>query len=148
MIDDHLGAVTDQLTEELAARLATVLRLAGPDGIIEADQRASVIAQHVALALCSADERERAETVIDLASALDIGADTDPEWWGTPVGRICAGSLAGVTPDADQVTAAQAADMLGVGRARVYQLLDGGKLDRHPDGGVTRASVYQRLART
>ena len=28
-----------------------------------------------------------------------------------------------------------AAAMLGVSRARVYQLLDGGKLERHPDGG-------------
>jgi hypothetical protein len=33
-----------------------------------------------------------------------------------------------------------------VGPSRVYQLLEAGKLDRHPDGGVTRSSVMRRVA--
>ncbi|HEV2810667.1 MAG TPA: hypothetical protein VGV93_09770 [Acidimicrobiales bacterium] len=35
--------------------------------------------------------------------------------------------------------------MLGVSRGRVYQLIDSGKLDRHPDGGVTATGGALRL---
>ena len=42
------------------------------------------------------------------------------------------------------VTAAQAATMLGVSRQRVDSLAGSGKLERHPGGGVTVASVVAR----
>lgn len=143
MIDHDEAAVAASLTDDLAARLHTILRPAGPTGIEEADRLAAWVAGRVAPSLCSDDEHEVADAVIDLASALDIGEHTDPEWWATPVGQICAASLAGVTTD--QVAAIQAARMLGIGKARVYQLIDAGRLERHPDGGVTLASVYQRM---
>ena len=37
--------------------------------------------------------------------------------------------------------------MLGVHPGTVAQLVHRGTLDRHPDGGILRASVLQRLAR-
>lgn len=142
MIDPQ--AVHDQLAADFASRLAPVLRL-DPAENDRADTIAARLASLVTPALCSDDEHEVAQAVIDLASALDLGPATPASWWASPVGRICAASLAGITPSSDRATAAQTADMLGVGLARVYQLRDAGKLDRHPDGGVTLASVYQRL---
>lgn len=143
MID--LDTVTVSLAEDLAERLTPILTLGGPDGYEQAEQTADRLARRVALSLCSTEEREVAQAVIDLASALDLGPDTNPEWWGGPVGRICARSLAGVTPTAERVSTIEAARMLGVDRSRAYQLAEAGKLDGHPDGGVTLASVYQRL---
>jgi hypothetical protein len=87
-----------------------------------------------------------AETTIDLMCALwPRGSEPPPEWWRTPLGRAIARSAG--TEDAEAVSASVAAAMLGVSRGRVYALLNEGKLDRHPDGGVVRASVMQRLAR-
>jgi hypothetical protein len=71
-------------------------------------------------------------------------AEPPAQWWRTPLGRACATHSVGLYPD--QVKANSAADILGVGPSRVYQLLDSGKLERHPDGGVTRASVMRRVA--
>jgi hypothetical protein len=53
----------------------------------------------------------------------------------------------GGTEDAEAVSASVAAAMLMVTRSRVYALLNEGKLDRHPDGGVVRTSVMQRIGR-
>ena len=43
------------------------------------------------------------------------------------------------------VTQQRAADMLGVTRGTVAQLVHRGNLERHPDGGVAIASVVARL---
>jgi hypothetical protein len=88
-----------------------------------------------------------AETAIDVMCAL-WPRDSQPphDWWRTPLGRVLARS-AGMN-DAEAVSASVAAAMLGVTRGRVYALLNEGKLDRHPDGGVVRASVMQRLSAT
>jgi len=40
-----------------------------------------------------------------------------------------------------------AAAMLGVNPKQIGAMVARGYLDRHPDGGVLRASVFQRLAR-
>lgn len=45
---------------------------------------------------------------------------------------------------AEAVTYGQAAAMLGLHRTRVQRLAHSGKLDTHPDGGVTVASVLRR----
>jgi hypothetical protein len=87
-----------------------------------------------------------AETTIDLMCALwPRGSEPPPEWWRTPLGRAIARSAG--TEDAEAVSASVAAAMLGVSRGRVYALLNEGKLDRHPDGGVVRTSVMQRIGR-
>jgi len=58
--------------------------------------------------------------------------------------RLVAGSIG--RDDAEAVTPSVAAAMLGVSRGRVYQLIEAGKLDRHPDGGVVRSDILLRLA--
>lgn len=66
-------------------------------------------------------------------------------WWRSPLGQACARSLG---HDAgESVSQSVAAVMLGVTRGTVAQLVHRGTLDRHPDGGVLRASVLRRLAR-
>lgn len=59
--------------------------------------------------------------------------------------RVCARSLG--RDDAEAITHSVAAAMLGVHPGTVAQLVHRGTLDRHPDGGILRASVLQRLAR-
>jgi hypothetical protein len=88
-----------------------------------------------------ADDRLAGETVIDVWPS----GDPDPDWWRTPLGRVCARSLG--NDDAEAVTHSVAAAMLGVTRGTVAQLVHRGTLDRHPDGGVTRASVLMRIGR-
>jgi hypothetical protein len=48
--------------------------------------------------------------------------------------------------DAEAVSASVAVAMLGAPVGASDTLHSEGKLDRHPDGGVVRASVMQRLA--
>lgn len=67
------------------------------------------------------------------------------EWWATPLGTLMARAL-GSTDD-ESVSRSTAAAMLGVHPGTVAQLVHRGTLERHPEGGVLRASVLQRLAR-
>ena len=60
------------------------------------------------------------------------------------LGRLCARSVD--YGDSDSVTRSVAAAMLGVHPGTVAQLAHRGTLDRHPDGGITRASVLLRIA--
>jgi hypothetical protein len=150
--DDVASQIADEL-HEVAWPLAPLI---GIDLANEIMTRVPVVARRLADQLL--DDREvdgtglevdadsvAAETTIDLMCALwPRGSQPPPEWWRTPVGRAIARS-AGMD-DAEAVSASVAAAMLGVSRGRVYALLDEGKLDRHPDGGVVRASVMQRLA--
>lgn len=96
-----------------------------------------------------AHDRLSAQTVIDLMCVLwPHGSPEDsgcPEWWRTPLGRLCARSLG--TDDAEAVSRSVAAAMLGVTAGTVQQLVHRGTLDRHPAGGVLRASVLQRIDR-
>jgi hypothetical protein len=148
--------VARQIAEELHEVAWPLAPLIGIDLANEIMTRVPTVAHRLADQLL--DDRERggagvevhsdsvaAETTIDLMCALwPRGSQPPPEWWRTPVGRAIARS-AGMD-DAEAVSASVAAAMLGVSRGRVYALLDEGKLDRHPDGGVVRASVMQRLA--
>ncbi|MBF6333604.1 hypothetical protein [Nocardia transvalensis] len=90
------------------------------------------------------DDQLAAQTVNDLAGVA-WDADPEPEWWRTPVGRLVARSVG--REDSEAVTHHVAAAMLGVTRGTIAQLVHRGTLDRHPDGGVTRASVLNRLVR-
>jgi hypothetical protein len=150
--DDVARQIADEL-HEVAWPLAPLI---GVDLADEIMTRVPVVARRLADQLL--DDREvdgtglevdadsiAAETTVDLMCAL-WPRDSQPphEWWRTPLGRAIARSVG--TEDAEAVSASVAAAMLGVSRGRVYALLSEGKLDRHPDGGVVRASVLQRLA--
>jgi len=131
---------------------------AGGPGAIMALAAEIAEAANVLLApLTELDPRATAEAVAagDSAAASAVMAALWPhaapedvgraDWWQTPLGRVCARSLG--RDDAESVTQEVAAAMLGLARTTVATMLARGTLDRHPDGGVLRASVLQRLAR-
>lgn len=100
-------------------------------------------AEWIAAVLTGDDDHETAETVIDLLHAIHGSCDPDPAWWSTPLGRACATSLG--RDDSEAVSRSVAAAILGVTAGTVQQLVHRGTLDRHPDGGLTRASVLTHL---
>ncbi len=95
--------------------------------------------------LSSADQAVAAETARELCGVL-WPPDGEPpaEWWHTPLGRACAAGLA--IAETRSVAPHLAAVMLGINRARVYQLVNDGVLQRHPDGRLDRRAVLKRVA--
>lgn len=147
-----LGDVARQIRDELADR-AWRLHICGlpfADPVAEiARTQLTATAAVLAGQLCQdTDDRLAGQTCIDLMCTLwPHGAPEDvgrADWWQTPLGRACARSLG--RDDAEAVTQEVAAAMLGLARTTVATMLVRGNLDRHPDGGVLRASVLQRLA--
>lgn len=69
-------------------------------------------------------------------------ADIPPAWWATALGRL---TLLAQPSGELSIPATRAA--LGLSRARVYELLAAGQLQRGPAGGITRRSIVQRLRR-
>lgn len=145
-MNPHHDAARAQLARELGARLGPIAMLDTPDRVLDWERAATVLAQRTMPALLSSDQREAAQAVIDVGCALWPVLGPPDGWWHTPLGRLCAASLAGATPSDEAVRPVVAARMLGVAQPTVNDLCDRGKLDRHPDGGVLLASVYQRLA--
>lgn len=136
---------SDQLEEQLRDRLQMIGAGLGAlvhDQTLGAQARDE--APRIARMLRSDDESEVADIVIDLACAGVIPDDPPAEWWRTPLGLIVARST--WREHSDAVTHSEAAAMLGVHRGQIGALVQRGKLDRHPDGGVTRGSVLARLA--
>lgn len=103
-------------------------------------------AAEVVAELDSDDDRIAAEaalTVSEWEPWIDHGrADIPAAWWVTPLGRL---TLLASSQTSGEVTIPQAYAMLRVSRARIYQLLDAGKLVRGPGGGISRRSVMRRL---
>jgi hypothetical protein len=69
--------------------------------------------------------------------------DPPESWWATPLGRVIARRVG--FPGREHVSFAVAGAMLGITRQGVHDLVNRDKLRRHPDGGVTVASVRARL---
>lgn len=135
-----------QVLAEISERASALAAVLGPDMVTEIDRRVAEHAGMWAAQLASDDDRLAARTVIDLGCVLwPTGTEPPAEWWRTPLGRAFARSLG--TDDTEAVTHSVAAAMLGVTKGTIAQLVHRGTLDRHPDGGVLRASVMQRLAR-
>lgn len=138
-------AVAAQLEDELGDRAAGLDALISPFSGVHL--LAEVLAQVPSLAVQLVqddDDRLAAQTVIDVMAALWPAQDPPAEWWATPVGRCVARSVG--AEDSETVTRSVAAAMLGVHPGTVARLVARGRLDRHPDGGILRASVLQRLA--
>ena len=64
-------------------------------------------------------------------------------WWTTPFGRAVL--LRAGHPSAEAVSFTVAAAMLGISRQGVHDLARRGKVQAHPEGGVTVDSVRARL---
>ena len=139
-----MSDLTRQLADELDVALAVpVAALLGLDLAEELRQRIADRRGSMAAILSGDDDAQAAELVIDIMGALWPQGVTTPSWWRTPLGRACARSIG--ADGSESVTRAVAAAMLGVHPGTVAQLVHRGTLDRHPDGGITRASVLMRL---
>jgi hypothetical protein len=138
--------VERQIGEELDRVAHPIWFLLAPDLLAEMESRIASHARAMAGQLAQdEDDRLAAQTVIDLMTVCYADRDPDSDWWRTPLGRLVARSIG--ADDAEAVSRSVAAAMLGVHPGTVAQLVHRGRLDRHPDGGITRASVLMRLAR-
>lgn len=137
----------DQVEQVLSTRAAAIAALLSDVELqVEIQARVPAAAARIVAMLGSDDDHAAAEAVVDLALLAHGDADIPDAWWQTPLGKVTARSVE--ADDAEAVTPRAAARMLGISEPRVYQLRDSGKLDRHPEGGVTRASVLARIAAT
>lgn len=130
--------ITDQIADELGQVASALGAILGPDVLIDLERRVSQVAPILAVQLAQDDDdRLAAQTVIDLMAVL---GDRDDNWYlTTPLGRAVARSAAGLPTDA--MSFARAAAALGVSRSRIQQFVGEGRIDRHPDGGLSAASV-------
>ena len=148
-------ASRSEVHEALAAQLVqlVVSRLLDPlEILLEAgnELREEVVARATDWAdqLLGPDDELAVHAAIRLVSVLytsDGPFDPPAEWWRTPLGRVVARRVG--HPAADAVSYSVAGAMLGITRQGVHDLIRRHKLDRHPNGGVTTASVRARLDR-
>jgi hypothetical protein len=154
-------AVTGQETvEEAAAQLAAAIRWPverrAMYALVDLDpwrRDPEVFARQTVAELTSDDPRaaaEAARTVLELVVGADEhgGPDGPSEgWWTTPLGRLAARTWSAQDDAAGVMGVQDAADMLGLSRWRIYQLVDEGRLERGPGRGeILRASVGRELA--
>jgi len=135
-----------QVRDLLFVRAAAFADLVGgPDLRLELERQVDQALPRIVGQLTGDDEHTAAGTLRDLV-ILEHGetGEIPDDWWRTPLGRVAA--RVGEHDDAEAVTPSVAARMLGVAAPTVYQWRREGKLERHPDGGVTKASVMARLA--
>lgn len=109
------------------------------------DRLKRVAAQHVSTLVLGASvglSYDKEVLLLSLFPERHEGA-----FWASSVGRLLAwvGSAAEDDTAADPVPQAGAALALGVAKQRTSQMVTEGKLIRHPDGGVTRASLAARM---
>lgn len=143
--DQHAALVT-HLSALVTALLVDPLEI-----LLELDQsrlRQQVGAQAEVWAdrLLGPDDQLAARTAAQLVSSLypgDRPFSPTVEWWRTPLGQVVA-SLIG-HPTAEALSYAEAGAMLGITRQGVHDLVSRGKLEPHPAGGVTNASVRARV---
>lgn len=143
-----MTAAAEQLASEAASVAASLGPLVGRVDLVldVTDAQCERIVDELAQ---SVDDRLAGEACLTVMSVLwprcapeDAGW---ADWWQTPLGRLCARSLG--RTDSESVSHSVAASMLGVAKGTVTTMVTRGTLDRHPDGGVLRASVLQRLGR-
>lgn len=132
------GNAAEQISEEIGRKLSELESLLGPAPEFDVLRaRAETAGRVMDAQLRSGDDKLAAQTAIDLAGLLP---DQVPgEWWGTPLGRLVAQSVG--WPGAEALSLSQAAAVLRVSRTRAQQFAREGRLERHPDGGVTAVSV-------
>ena len=143
---------------ELAAELVRVLetRILDPlEILLDSDEplgpvraRLRVQAEVWAAQLLGPDRERAAHTAARLIGMLfpgDAPFDPPPSWWRSALGRAVARSVG--HPAATAVSYSTAGAMLGITRQGVHDLVKRGKLDRDPSGGVTTASIRDRLNR-
>lgn len=115
-------------------------------GLTVTDERLKrVAAQHVSTLILGASVGLSYDKEILLLSLFPERHEA--AFWASSVGRLLAwvGSAAEDPNAADPVPQAGAALALGLVKQRTSQMVTEGKLVRHPHGGVTRASLAERM---
>ncbi|MGR6920154.1 hypothetical protein ACU635_38480 [[Actinomadura] parvosata] len=147
--DDHVELVA-ALIGLLETRVLDPLEilLDGDELLTPIKDRLRVQAEVWSAQLLGRDPRQAALTAARLIGVLfpgDEPFDPPEQWWRTPLGRAVARGVG--HPSAAAVSYSTAGAMLGITRQGVHDLVKRGKLDKHPDGGVTTSSVHARLNR-
>ncbi len=133
-----------QLVDELGAIATAMAALLGPDLVAVLTDRADQAATRLVAEL--ADGPLGDEPAADILALLWPHSDPDLSWWRTPLGLLIAPHWAAHRDDTGW-TQAEAAEVLGVTRGTVAQLLARGALARAEGGRVSVASVIARLNR-
>jgi hypothetical protein len=131
-----------QTLEAVGLDLGAVL---GSDIRDAVKSRAGDRAAHLAKLLRGSDAGEAAKTARGLMRVRWGASEPDAEWWRTDLGLACARVL-GDAVDGEW-THQHAADVLGVTRGTVGQLVTRGTLTRGSGGGVLRSAVLTRVVR-
>lgn len=147
--EDHVELVAE-LVRVLEMRILDPLEILltsdEPLGPIRA--RLRVEAEVWTAQLLGADRDRATLTAARLIGVLfpsDAPFDPPASWWRTALGRAVARATG--HPVAAAVSYSTAGAMLGITRQGVHDLIKRGKLDKHPDGGVTTSSIRDRLNR-
>ncbi|MBO2456203.1 hypothetical protein [Actinomadura violacea] len=138
-------ALYRQVVAEIEARLLAPLDvlLDGAEALAALRRRVDADAQMWAAQMLGPDA-ELARSAVVRVLAVVQPFDPDPSWWRTPVGRAVLESVG--YPGRESVSRSVAGAMLGITRQGVQDLVNRGKLDRHPDGGVSVASIRARAS--
>lgn len=138
--------LTAQLLALVESRLLDPLEILLKSELDSVRSRLAARAGAWASELLGEDDQAATRIAIRLVSALypsDTPFDPPPAWWQTPLGVVVARRVG--HPAAETVSYAVAGAMLGVTRQGVHDLVNRGKLVPHHGGGVTTASVRERL---
>jgi hypothetical protein len=140
-------ALRDDLIRLVTSRLLDPLQILLPSADLDRlRERVRIDAEMWAAQLLGADDVLAQQVVIRMVTVLypgDTPFDPPESWWATPLGRVAAWRAG--HPARDHVSFSVAGAMLGITRQGVHDLVNRDKLRRHPDGGVTVASVRARL---
>lgn len=144
---EHVQLVAD-LRRLVRSRLLDplLLLLGDEERIAFLRDRLHIDAEMWAAQLLGPDDAVATRTAVRVLAALypgDAPFDPPEDWWRTPLGRVVARRVGHTARD--HVSYSVAGAMLGITRQGVHDLVRRGKLARHPDGGVTSASVRDRL---
>lgn len=139
-------ALYRQLAGEIEARFLAPLDalLDGAEPLVALRRRLDADAQMWAAQILGPDPALARSAAARVLAAVQP-FDPDPSWWRTPFGRAVVRLIG--HPGRASVSRSVAGAMLGITRQGVQDLVNRGKLARHPDGGVSVASIRDRAAR-
>jgi hypothetical protein len=145
--DEHVE-LADELVTLVERRVVDPLEIlfGSDDQVGPVRDRLRIEADVWAAQLLGRDHQLAVHTAARLIAALFPGDglfDPPDEWWRTAFGRAVDRRVGHPSKEAVPFSAAGA--MLGITRQGVHDLVKRAKLARHPDGGVTTASVRARL---